>query len=97
MLIYKEIKGEMSMGEKLYDLTNEIFFKISDYIKDEDLAKTRNILYGILDKYNIERKSTELSVVFQPDINEEIIKNFKVCKRVEGTALSSLKKNTNLI
>ena len=74
------------------NIINSILANLQDYIKEEDLCNVQNTLCHVLGKYNINEKSEEISPILDGGVNENIIKIFKVSKKVEGVANSSLKK-----
>lgn len=74
------------------NIVNEILVGIEDYVSDENMTEIQNALFGILNKYNCEERKNELSVDVNGNKNLNIIKVFKISKKVEGIATSSLEK-----
>ena len=77
------------------DISTEIIYAISPYVKTGDISDIRMRLATLLSKFHIEKATTELAV-YQGDANEEIIKRFIMAKTAAGRSKRTLQyyKNT---
>lgn len=65
------------------ELENEIYTRLAPYLKEDRVEDAKLVLTMVLGKYDIQKTETSL-VVYEGDINEQIVKRFLMAKVARG-------------